>query len=959
MKNLATIFVEELSHFVNTPDLIKFIATLRNYSIVTLQDLQNISAEEFREYRGVGETKIEKLQSLKVLLNDNLECILYDDECASNDSSSFSKETIKELEEVPISYLISTLTEQKDRSALQSVSKYAKVDNVGELCILSRGTLTNTPSLGVTKVERVVLIQKSLQDEEYKNALISGYLDSLSVPCLPSVCGECLAQNVMQFIREYIALSKEQNERDLTATSIELIFLHGYSIENAATHCGIDQERIRQRVYYNTHPSFFKKMRQMAFGNLAEYDNPKFTLSEEFKKKLNELKINMRSGMLKTDFIQNVGINQVCDITQKKGVQTFLTKLLEVKKFSGETHGTRVKGDYLISGNINDLKKVWGVVFKTLDSFVKPFIKEELIGLVKKNYPNIQPWVIDTIVGTIESDENQFIVTKDGLAVKYQLQWNSLQSEQSRIERILYEAKRSMHRQEIERELIRLVDMYGLARPKSITPHSSNNIFELVEGGTWIWREYTDYRNTISKLELVRQYAAEHQKVLLSDVVEHVRKFISNAEEKSIRSLLLKCCNATTSDRYIYKTCQEQFPEEQVVTNSDLLPEVVKILEKGAKYSYQEICDLFTQKYGYSITKEKIRKICSNEDVFIVESPKSKRHGCLVMINPNWDGNYEKRTLERGIQAKWKKNVREEMINKLRYSPNYEMKRSELLSQIKSFVPKNVKFPNVYKILDDKIFIIKEKESGRGAIVTLNINEWETEFKKQLVNNTNNASTYSYEFEDHTLHEAQQKQLSNPRYNMRTNSDEDLNNLYASSKSLISYNLKLLLNDNMEITDFDSVWSYMVNQMDISRGGVDNAYYRMLNMLYGYMFGSTTRTDRYCLWVEIRLHFEPYLKKLLCSKGFSIMNVVKNKDGKEENREKALKELINLCQFNNILPPKDVNCHISQCISNILNKRNYKGHNAEDTPNDTIIVQNIQKTITLYLYTTMQFMNIS
>ena len=79
------------------------------------------------------------------------------------------------------------------------------------------------------------------------------------------------------------------------------------------------------------------------------------------------------------------------------------------------------------------------------------------------------------------------------------------------------------------------------------------------------------------------------------------------------------------------------------------------------------------------------------------------------MINPNWDGNYEKRTLERGIQAKWKKNVREEMINKLRYSPNYEMKRSELLSRIKSFVPKNVKFPNVYKILDDKIFIIKER----------------------------------------------------------------------------------------------------------------------------------------------------------------------------------------------------------------------------------------------------------
>ena len=130
-------------------------------------------------------------------------------------------------------------------------------------------------------------------------------------------------------------------------------------------------------------------------------------------------------------------------------------------------------------------------------------------------------------------------------------------------------------------------------------------------------------------------------------------------------------------------------------------------------------------------------------------------------------------------------------------------------------------------------------------------------------------------------------------------------------------------------------------------------------MLYGYMFGSTTRTDRYYLWVEIRLNFEPYLKKLLSSNGFSIMSVVKNNEGMDETREKALKELINLCQSNKILPPRDANCHITQCISNLLSKRNFRGHNAEDTPNDTIIVQNIQKTITLYLYTTMQFMNIS
>ena len=84
---------------------------------------------------------------------------------------------------------------------------------------------------------------------------------------------------------------------------------------------------------------------------------------------------------------------------------------------------------------------------------------------------------------------------------------------------------------------------------------------------------------------------------------------------------------------------------------------------------------------------------------------------------------------------------------------------------------------------------------------------------------------------------------------------------------------------NEEIIDLEKTWSFMIDQMNIRVGGVDNAYYRMLNQLYGYMFGSTTRIDRYYLWVEIRLNFEPYLKKLLSSKGFSIMNVVKNKEG--------------------------------------------------------------------------------
>ena len=852
MKNLSTITVAELSHYVDSPKLIGFIDTLHKYNIVTLQDLQRVSIEEFSYYQGVGNGKIEKLQSLKTLLNDNLEHIL-----------------------------------SKDES-------------------------------------------------------VRWYQNSLIAPSLPFACGDTLAQDVLRFIHEYIALHKGQNIRDGVAQCIELIFLHGYDIKNTATHCGLTKERVRQLVYSTAHQSFFNKLRQMAFKELSGYDKPKFILSKEFKEKLNELKSNTRSGMLKTEFAQKIGLSLVDDNVHKDGVLDFLNELLDFKIFSGCVHGTRVANDYLIRCNIKNLTKVWGLVFKTLDSFIKPFIKEELISLIQKKSPGISADVINTVVGIIESDQELFVVTKNGPATKYQLRWDALQSMQSRIERILYESKKPLQKQDIKNEYDRRLQMYGMTDPDVFIIRKSKNIFQLYEGGTWIWGEYADCKNSISQLGLVRQYAAEHQRVLLSDVVEHVRKFIPNAEEKSIRALLSKCCNATASDYYIYETCQDLFPEEQVVTNADLLPEVVKILKKGTKYTYQEICDLFTQKYGYSITKAKIVKICSNKDVFIVESPKSRRDRCRVMINPDWDGTYEVRTLERGIQAKWKKDVREEMINKLRYSPNYEMERNALIAQIKSDIPKDVSNSGVYTIFKDRIFSIKEDSNGK-TVIALNIKVWEAESKQSI--ETDNASRY--EATEQSLKDIQQKESTKPLYYNMSRTNEEMDHLFSLTKSFISHNLNLLDRDGMGIADVKAAWSYMIKQMRVQERGEENAYYRMLNQLYSYLFIHTTPHDRYYLWVEIRFHFEPYLKSLLTLKGYSIC--------KEDGKYKQLKELIALCQTQHILPNRDEN-NISRYIGNMLKNRNWKGHNAEDTPNDVVVIQNIQQCLTLYLYTSMRFM---
>ena len=374
-------------------------------------------------------------------------------------------------------------------------------------------------------------------------------------------------------------------------------------------------------------------------------------------------------------------------------------------------------------------------------------------------------------------------------------------------------------------------------------------------------------------------------------------------------------------------------------------------MDKTKEYTYQDIYEIYRDKYKIAIPESKIRTTCENPDVFTIIRGENRRVPNKVKINPLWNGTYEVRNRTRGVVAEWKRNVREEIINKLRYSPNYEMDRYELCRHLDSFIPKDVSKTGIYKIFDDEnTFVVKDKEGGVGKIIALNIDKWETELKQHLENQDNCASTYNYDPKDRHLQDAQHKQLSNPRYNLSTKTDEDLNNLYASTMSLISYNLQQLVNDNMEITDMKSVWSFMVEQMNIIGGGVDSAYYRMLNKLYAYMFGATSRDDRYYLWVELRLNYEPYLKKLLSEIGYSII--------KTDGKDMQLKDLINLCQTMNVLPKKDNMCHITQCVSNVLNKRNYRGHNAEDTPNDTIIVQNIQKAITLYLYTSMQIKNL-
>ena len=950
---LKTLSVELLEQYVGNDKLLRFISVLPKYKINTLYDVITAEYVITNSTPGFGETKWKLLEELRDILNNNIEKIMNDmkDVVVEVENSVIHRNTFNNVSQgvmsIPLDWLIES--GMVDMRFASVISNTLKGKNIGDILTLDISKLSQYRGVGARKQELVIQLRGVIQSmiEEQEDLEVQ-YIVSKSIPVLPSAgnTDESFSSLIKRFIDEVAVRYEKCGKKDY-ADSIRLAYQYGYDIKSIAVNKNKTRTRVEQ-LLTESNP-IYKSFLWVLHNNLSSSDGSSLQLyevSNEFRHAIQEIQNFCRKTPTKDSLIEFLGEGA------DDNVVNFILHFLGAKIFGGEIgYNTRIKEQFIVVDcDLKHLKNKWGVIFTLLGHSVKPVKKETLILELRKKFSPLPKQVEDIIISIVENS-NQFEVERTDLITAYSLKWQELPSMQSRLERILFENKTSLQKSDLENEYNRRLRKCGMEDPDVFHIRTSKNIHQLHRGGTWIWKEYTTEKKTISREKLIRQYVAQKQKIRIEDMMEFLREIIPDIKEQSVKTILTKYCISTTEGYYIDRDSKADYRDLHIATSEDITLSLINIMDKAKEYTYQDIYEIYRDTYKIAIPESKVRTTCENPDVFTIIRGENRRVVNKVKINPLWDGTYEVRNRTRGVVAEWKRNVREEIINKLRYSPNYEMDRYELCKHLDSFIPKDVSKTGIYKIFDDEnTFVVKDKKGGVGKIIALNIDKWETELKQHLANQDNCASTYNYDPKDRHLQDAQHKQLTNPRYNLSTKTDEDLDNLYASTISLISYNLQQLVNDDMEIIDMKSVWSFMVEQMNIIGGGVDSAYYRMLNKLYAYMFGATSREDRYYLWVELRLNYEPYLKKLLSEGGYSII--------KSDGKDMQLKDLINLCQTINVIPKKDDMCHITQCVSNMLNKRNYRGHNAEDTPNDTIIVQNIQKTITLYLYTSMQIKNL-
>ena len=925
--------------------------TLANINITTVEDL--LATKDISIYYGIGQLKVNKFlelqEAVRQIQDSDLEqAKRLKEECVQ----VAGQQNVVDLTGIPECILAIPLSWLCDSGWVEDsytnvIENVLSGKTIKDLAVLDIDYVGRKRGVGVTKLEQICALQQRIVsifgDGAEMNNLRLEYLDSETVPVLPSSCSadESYASLIRRFIDEVVQVYRKRGKEG-PCTAIELVYKYGYDLNLVAINQQRDRETIRVWLTSTEprHKSFIWELRNLVASDSSAQS---YYISAELRNALKEIQQLCATTPLKSSLMQLLG----SDADDK--TLNFILDYLDAKIFGGDVgFNTRIKEEFIVVGcNKDYLNKEWGVVFKMLDGAVKPQLKESVIQQLRKHSRKL-PKEVEGILTSIIENSNQFEVEKNGLITTYSLKWSELSSMQSRIERILYEAKASMHKVDIEAEYNKHLRYYNLPDPEVFHIKSSKNIFLLYEGGTWIWKEYTTETKTISRENLIRKYAAKHQKFRLDDIMTYLRGIISSINERTVKTILTKNCVCTVEGFYLDKNSSDDHSALHKVTLNDILPELTKIMEKNREYTYRELSSAYCEKYKISVPDSKIKRACENSDVFIIIKGSGNRIPHKVKLNPAWDGTYQQKDKKRGIQAEWKQNVREEIINKLRYAPGYEMDRRTLCKDLKCFIPKDINTTGLYKVFNDKMFIVRCKDNGRSTVVALNKQEWKSEYKQKSTSNTDGYSTYKYDTNYSDLQRTQQHYSKNSLYCMSTRSREDLDDLCKSVQSSLLYgNLKKLERENMAITDVEATWAYMVEKMNIFNGGRDNAYYRMLNQLYGYLFGSTNRTDRYYMWVEMRLNFEPYLKTLLTSKGFDITD--------ENHKELQLQKLINLCQEYKILPKQEQECYITSCISNILTKRNYRGHNAENTPADAFVISNVQMVATLYLYTSMRF----
>lgn len=803
------------------------------------------------------------------------------------------------------------------------------ITTIGDLLSTSISCFEHCDGIGKSKSDKIGKL-KQILDELVSQDKIQEIVNKFILPHSISNIKECsLVELSNAFIKDWLEFlpKVEQNERILNnkRASIDYRFLRGYNNGDIARATG---QRNTQNVD-NIITNFIEDVLALVNGSRDSIRN--YSLSEDFKDRINELRAFVEKCPTDEEFYRHIGATSEID----NGAILFLLDITQKKIVC--QHQLNWMPDQFISGiDAIQMREIWIQAYDFCNKNIAEVSETEL----KKHLKGDREAVSEVLKMIRQC--SLFKCVDDTI----RLSWDALSGVQEKIERILYEqhiknpTNAALRLTAIRDEYNRRATAYNVRLGKNdIVPRTSDKI-QSVRPGYWEWINKYNPTTANNLRSLVHSYIASKQWATIDEVIDHIKTTVPNAaiNSRSIRAYLLEKCYYTTEEVFVYKSSRQSVGSlyHFIIDNIQIINDLKEIVPQGGcGLSFANILSKYESKFCKLSSESILRNALSNDSIFIKhgDSRRSRRYS----LHSDYKANIKKleeaksKARKQGPKAEHTKHILDTAIGLLRTAPGHCMLLQVLTSNILTITPKGFNRTGIYKILDNTDYFHKEGSSIRNKTIALS-----EQYIKQIETDVERKS-----FDDSATEESTApakvsttKKESSGVICFCFDYKEHGNHLKTALKQEVDKSLYLLeKNEHIKI-DYDYAWGKMIEYTNVQNESLDGAYRRLFSRLYIYRFGRTNRIERFDLHRELVVQCEAYLR--------TILDVPKSKDS-------GLGKLVNLARSRDILPKYQPDSWFSKAISKFINDRNDLSHDAIDTLSDAELFSQIQKAMVIYL----------
>jgi hypothetical protein len=459
-------------------------------------------------------------------------------------------------------------------------------------------------------------------------------------------------------------------------------------------------------------------------------------------------KIAEAMDILNDKEFQNIKINPVfLDEIKKLKDKSLYHDVDDFKKFIGDINVTNAEVNKIaniialeitgIGDDINHMTDQQFIVNKDEVVIFKSFIKK-IVNLMRDEF---LPLPVNYIINKLDKSEKYIeiigsilqhhkwieVVTDKEDEVCYQLKWQYLSSVSSKAKRIIFEATKTISKNEILEEYNRRSNNDSICKEQLIIQQDEKDNFHAHKNGTY-------YYSKVKKAKVedfILDYIIENEgKVSFDNVLYKIKNEGYNYPENTIRTYILTHCLVAQNDSnlFIHKDFKKKYPEFEVIepkqqnVGNSIVSIAVEYLKQCPDNRSKSI-DCINHIYNtttLNLTKgninQYIQKLLVDTNIIIKKEVGNRKYDLVLDLDELQ--KYDLGTIgKRNQEPEWRKKICALTINYLKKQDDYKARLSDLYKNFSAEIPDEISNNVFYKLFNDNPLFRKEENQKKQYVV--------------------------------------------------------------------------------------------------------------------------------------------------------------------------------------------------------------------------------------------------